>query len=331
MTFSALPPEICSAICAELKELGGSLTLVCRTSRIVCREVQRILYHSIDLRGRKRRAVKSWAHTVTQHTHLAERVHALVLKLPSIESMEVSDGTKIVAALRKCVNLKELRGIHGWLISDCSFRLEKFDGDFWRAQTQIRVLSLPYCLPSLKNQLPELIALSTMLGTLPPTILPARPLQRVETEFYPDFDPLMQYSQTLTILNLRGLSAHFLFSVPGNLATVGDSNPHYHYHAHTPTPILQEKFRKLQTFVLHARNLVSFVNDGNDYTMTSAPDLKRLGVDMLSACPTLLRAAFGMNIPHHEEISCVLTRPGGGGAIHAEAGTALDLEALDMF
>jgi hypothetical protein len=75
--------------------------------------------------------------------------------------MEVSDSAKIVAALCKCVNLKELRGIHGWLISDCSFRLEKFDGDFWRAQTQIRVLSLPYCPPSLENQLPELIALST--------------------------------------------------------------------------------------------------------------------------------------------------------------------------
>jgi hypothetical protein len=175
----------------------------------------------------------------------------------------------------------------------------------------------------------------------------------------------MQYSQTLTILNLWGPSAHFLFSVPGNLATLGDSIPvllhlsvveqvcavllcgllfdsetsfisqnhHYLYHAHTPTPILQEKFCKLQTFVLHARNLVSFVNHGNDYAMTSAPDLEWLGVDMLrlSACPTLLRVAISVNIPHHEEISCVLTRPGGGSAIHAEAGTALDLEALNMF
>jgi hypothetical protein len=65
--------------------------------------------------------------------------------------------------------------------------------------------------------------------------------------------------------------------------------------------------------------------------MTSAPDLECLGVDMLNACPTLLRPAIGVNIPHHKEISCVLTRPGGGSAIHAEAGTALDLEALNMF
>jgi hypothetical protein len=206
--------------------------------------------------------------------------------------MEISDSIKIVAALRKCVNLKELRGIHGWLISDCSFRLEKFEDilypvawwdGVWMTQTRICIPSLPYCPPSLENQLPELIALRTVLHTLPPTILPARPLQRVETEFYPDFAPL-RCSQTLMVLNLQGPSARFLFSVPGNLATLGDSflvllhsnvieqvravhfcgllfdsetsfvsqDPHNHYHVHTPTPILQEKFRKLQTFVLCA-------------------------------------------------------------------------------
>ncbi|KAJ7887616.1 hypothetical protein B0H14DRAFT_2695560 [Mycena olivaceomarginata] len=330
MTFSTLPPEICGVICTELRELGGNLALLCRTSRNFSREAQRILYHSVDLRGRKLRAVKSWAHAVTQHTHLAERVHALALQLPpNIDSLDASDTTKIVKALRKCVNLKELRGVHGWMTSGCRFRLQKFenllyckdrwDDDFWKEQTQIRVLSLSSALPSFDNQLPELIALGT--NTL--RDLPARPLQRFETAPHRDFSALGQYSQTLTTLNVRGHWPHHIPSIPQTLAAIAGSLPAlrnlgivelkkkhmlYNYNPTALTPILREKFRKLETFVL-----------------------QRLGADMLDACPTLLRAAIGAEVIPGRELSCVLTRSSGGGAIHAKAGTTLDFEALDMF
>ncbi|KAJ7893459.1 hypothetical protein B0H14DRAFT_2685023 [Mycena olivaceomarginata] len=209
MSFSTLPPEICGAICAEVKELRSNLAVLCTTSRNFCHEAQRILYHSVDLQGREMRATKSWAGAVTQHTHLAERMHALTVQLPSIESLDVSDIAKIVEALSRCINLKELRGVPECMISACPFRLEKFenlapfkgwwDDDFWKTQTEIRVLSPLYFPPSLENQMPvpNLIALRIVdLHTLP-----ERPLQRVETGFHTDLTPLVRYSRTLTTLN----------------------------------------------------------------------------------------------------------------------------------
>jgi hypothetical protein len=107
-----------------------------------------------------------------------------------------------------------------------------------------------------------------------------------------------------------------------------------------PTPIFRKGFRKLQTFVLHVRNiwrflsppdLGSFNSHSDNYEMASAPDLERLGVDILKACPTLLRAAIGSGAVRGQEMRCVLTRENGGGAIQAEAVTALEFEALGMF
>ncbi|KAJ7893447.1 hypothetical protein B0H14DRAFT_3427517 [Mycena olivaceomarginata] len=348
MNLSTLPPEICGVICTELKDLGGNLALLCRTSRNFRREAQRVLYHTVDLRGRKMRAVDSWAHTVTRNAHLAERVHALALQLPSIGSLDVSDVTKLVKALNKCINLKELRGAHEWMLSGCPFRLQKFgnlapfegrwDDDFWKTQTEIRVLSLPSLrkLPSFENQLLNVIA----LGTTTLDTLPARPLQRVETGFRSGFSPLAQYSQTLTTLSVRGWWASSIFSIPDILTSIAVSVPTLLHltiielkkmlllHSpDSPTPILRAGFRKLKTFVLHVRNIERFWStesdtpdsiDSNDYEMNYPPDLERLGVDILEGCPTLLRVAIGAE---KEE----------GGAIHVKAGTALDFEALDMF
>ncbi|KAJ7368978.1 hypothetical protein DFH08DRAFT_37061 [Mycena albidolilacea] len=361
MSFSTLPPEICGSVCHELKELGGNLAPLCTTSRNFSREAQRILYHSVDLRGREMRAVTSWAYTITEHTHLAERVHALVL--PAIESLDMSDNAKFVKALRKCINLKELRGAHGWMLSGFPFRLQKFENlvpweggvgdDFWKTQTEIRVLSLPYLpnLPSFENQLPNVIA----LGTPTLDVLPARPLQRVETRFLTsrDFSPLAQYSQTLTTLSVRGALASVQFSIPDILTSIAVSVPallHLSIIEHRkmflphspdpPTPIFRKGFRKLKTFVLQVRNIERFWStesdapdstDSNDYEMNHLPDLERLGVDILKACPTLLRAAIGSEVVRGQEMRCVLTRANGGGAIQAEAVTALEFEALDMF
>ncbi|KAJ7368956.1 hypothetical protein DFH08DRAFT_947840 [Mycena albidolilacea] len=364
MSFSALPPEIYGSICHELNELGSNLAPLCTISRNFSREAQRILYHSVDLRGREMCAVMSWAYTITEHTHLAERVHALVLQLPAIKSLDISDNAKIVKALRKWINLEELRGAHGWMISGLPFRLQKFENlapweggvedDFWKTQTEIRVLSLPYLpnLPSFENQLPNVIA----LGTPTLNVLPARPLQRVETAFLANgkFSPLAQYSQTLTTLSVRGASAYGPASIPDTLTSIAASVPallhlsiidlqkwpvYSGYGTRPPTPILRKGFRKLQTFVLHVRNVLCFMSPdlgspnshSDNYDMASAPNLERLGVDILKACPTLLRAAIGSEVARGQEMRCVLTRANGGGAIQAEAVTALEFEALDMF
>ncbi|KAJ7368993.1 hypothetical protein DFH08DRAFT_947874 [Mycena albidolilacea] len=231
MSFSTLPPEICGAICAEVKELRGNLAVLCTTSRNFCREAQRILYHSVDLQGREMRATKSWARAVTQYTHLAERMHALTLQLPSIESLDVSDIAKIVKVLSRCINLKELCGVPECMISACPFRLQKFenlapfkgwwDDDFWKTQTEIRVLSLTYFPPSLENQLPVPNLIALRIAVL--HNLPERPLQRVETGFHTDLTPLARYSRTLTTLNLQG--EWYLSPITQILAAIAASFP----------------------------------------------------------------------------------------------------------
>jgi hypothetical protein len=171
------------------------------------------------------RTVKSWARTVTRHSHLAERVHALALRLPATLTFDAQDATKIARALSRCSNLKELRVasqvdtphlsvertcIHGWMINEAPFRLTKFENTyfedsritaFWKAQTEIRVLSIPCTSSCFENQLlPNVIAIRTShLHDLPA----GRPLQRIETTFHRDLAPLMQYAGTLTTLNLR--------------------------------------------------------------------------------------------------------------------------------
>ncbi|KAF7352285.1 hypothetical protein MVEN_01192200 [Mycena venus] len=188
MALLTVPPEICAAICIEVDQSG--LALLCRTSRLLLGEAQRILYHSVDLRGRGMDAVRSWTLTVTRRSHLAERVHALALQLPDISTLDTSDSVKIGRALRLCVNLKELRllsefaqyqrrvdGIHSWMMSECPFRLHNIEIDsesqnrwnapFWKNQTEIRVLSMPYCrrLPAFfENQVPKVIALGLPLS-----------------------------------------------------------------------------------------------------------------------------------------------------------------------
>ncbi|KAF8182157.1 hypothetical protein K438DRAFT_1937833 [Mycena galopus ATCC 62051] len=359
-----LPPEICSAICDELEESTGTLALLCRTSRDFYHQAQRFLYRSVDLQGHDMRAVKSWARAVTRHAHLAERVHALALQLPDIQIPDKQDTTKIGRALHRCVNLKELRlsgdpeskGHHGWIMDDYPFRLQKFEsltglGDsiyFWKAQTQIRVLSLPRSptLPSFENQLLDVIA----LGTPYLSDLPAKPLQRIETWFQWDFSPLAQYSDTPTTLNIRGAWVHREFSISRPLAAIADSLPALvhlgmfelektfaaHFYEAAPAAIVRfpERFRQLETFVLQVRDFKRFVfhshSRASSFDMALADDVEALGVAIMNACPTLLRVAVGAEVKLGEKLTCVLTRSSGG--IQAEAGTTFEaLERLSMF
>ncbi|KAJ7862588.1 hypothetical protein B0H14DRAFT_2575255 [Mycena olivaceomarginata] len=257
MSFSTLPPEICGSICHELKELGGNLTPLCTTSHNFSREAERILYHSVDLRG---------------------------CELPAIKSLEILDIAKIAKALRKCINLKELRGHHEWMLS-----------------------GFPFCLQKFENQDPHI---ECVTGETP---------------------------ATLTTLSVRGAWAYGPSSISDTLTSIAASVPALLYlriielqklpvysghNARPLTPILRKGFRKLQTFVLHVRNILCFLSPpdlgspnshSDNYDMASAPDLEHLGVDILKACPTLLRAAIGSGVVRGQEMRCVLMRANGGG------------------
>ncbi|KAF7352306.1 Fungal-trans domain-containing protein [Mycena venus] len=343
--MASLPPEIYAAICDEVEE-SCTLALLCSTSPLFLDLAQRILYLSVDLRGCGMRAIKSWALAVTRHAHLAQRMHALALKLPDAPTLDTLDAMKIGRALSRCVNLKELRlaggmptyrnnYIHAWMVTEGTFRLHKFENlyfanwwseDFSNAQTEIRVLSIPYCrkLPSFENRLSNVVA----LGTASLHGLPAgKPLQRVETGLHKDFSPLAQYSQSLTTLNVCGQWIHGDFSISEVLAAIATSLPallhlgvtelkkeSVLHNVKTPTPILQY-FRKLETFILHVRNIHRFLDEEPpspiSYDMEIATDIEDLGMAIMNASPTLWRAAIGGEVTSGQEMTRVLMRSSG--------------------
>ncbi|KAJ7681001.1 hypothetical protein DFH06DRAFT_1164800 [Mycena polygramma] len=219
-----IPPEVYSLIRAAV-EYRAELVTLCRTSRAFRDEAQRILYRRVNL-GHQTRRLKSLALAVTRHSHLAEREHTLVLRLPETLKLSPLDGSRIKDTLGACINLKELRvscadaypfsspnSIDGWMLKDASFRLIKFANSYFRfdcimgfldAQSEICVFSTTThhdCFPPSDAQLPNLIAISVVsLHSLPA----GRPLQRIETRFQHDYSPLVRYSGTLTSLHLMG-------------------------------------------------------------------------------------------------------------------------------
>ncbi|KAJ7502495.1 hypothetical protein B0H11DRAFT_640524 [Mycena galericulata] len=248
MALARLPPEICAAICSDVEDVASLLNL-CRTSRLFRVQAQRLLYHSVDLRGRSMRSIKSWALAVTRHSHLAERVHTLALQLPGTVTLDASDATKIGRALNKCVNLKDLkisgevyangsrpRSLHGWMINESPFRLVNFENSyfdldwiqsFWKLQSEIRILSFPHFFsrfPFSPEELPNLIAVA---GFYVQDLPVGRPLQRIQMRLYGNLSLLAQYARTLSILNLlqEGISHVSGHTLSGVLVTIADSLP----------------------------------------------------------------------------------------------------------
>ncbi|KAJ7197419.1 hypothetical protein GGX14DRAFT_471311 [Mycena pura] len=229
-TTMNLPPEICAKICEELGQ-NDRVTL-CRTSRLLGDQAQRLIYRTVDLRRCTARALRSWCLAVTRHSELAERVYALSLGLPH-DLASSSDLGKIARALNRCLNIKELSihpensgpfgsqwegsSIQGWLITKCPFRLTKFShsyfknaflSEFWTPQSDIRVLAITCCIkfPCYDDQLPNLIALEVGdVRSLPS----GRALQRIQLRWsrysaqrLPELSALGRYSATLVTLNL---------------------------------------------------------------------------------------------------------------------------------
>ncbi|KAJ6515349.1 hypothetical protein C8R45DRAFT_206605 [Mycena sanguinolenta] len=363
LPFSIIPAEIWAIICGEVRGDAPTLASLCRTSPNSRVEAQRILYRSVDLRDRPARVVQLWSRTIMNNTYLAERVLALALQLPSPLKFEASDATKIVCALEKCVNLKELRvfgellgktgtyrtdGIHGWLINDCSFRVTKFENfyfedssikTFWRNQTEIQLLvtRTSSCLRDLEV-LPQVIALEADVLDLPE----GRALQRVSTRLEDRYIRHLARctAATLTTLYLSRNLVDPWFSIGHAITAVAgcflglihlvivEQKKSVPLNEKVLTTTLQ-KFSRLETLNLQMQNVASFMIDNATYQMNTATGVYGLGHEFMIACPTLRRVTIRAEV-EEQVLASVVTRSRGGG-IHEESGTMADFDASEMF
>ncbi|KAJ6507387.1 hypothetical protein C8R47DRAFT_1066242 [Mycena vitilis] len=360
-----IPPEVCSLICAAVVHRAELATL-CRTSRAFRDEAQRILYRRVNL-GHQTRQLKSLALAVTRHSHLAERVHTLVLRLPETLKLSPLDGSRIKDTLGACINLKELRvscadaypfsspaSIDGWMLNDASFRLIKFANSYFRfdcimgfldAQSEICVFSTTTHygrFPSSDAQLPNLIAISVVsLESLPA----GRPLQRIETRFHHDYSPLVRYSGTLTSLHLMGQWMDYGSTLSDTLIIISDMLPALVKLGVTEqrknrTPTLIEltpmatlrKFSRLETFLLLVRNVVRFDDQASArvYEMEDEQDLEDLGQAIMMTCSKLHRVVVGAHVQLGQELNCTLTRTTGG-EVRSKRGYELSSDGVSMF
>ncbi|KAF8131286.1 hypothetical protein K438DRAFT_1885827 [Mycena galopus ATCC 62051] len=341
---SLIPLEICSLICAEV-EGSSSLAALCRTSRFFQDEAQRILYRTI-----------LWALAVIRNVHLAERVHALSLRLPESSKLTPSDMDDLRCALHACINLKELKlsydeahanyrhptCVHGWMLDHAPFRLTKFantyfqpehlDG-FWSAQSEIRVLSflIPTTSPPFRSRTATASKPDCTQGPLLAPLPDGRPLQRLETSFTRDFTPLTQYSGTLTTLNLTRTSVDHEITLFGVVTSIVallpallhfgiaelQKRPDFNLEERSPAETLPG-FLRLETFFVILRNVVRVRNPVPNviYEM----DCK----DSLGNLASSIMAAF---VGAEREVG----QEGIDGKIQMCHGNEINFEAVSMF
>ncbi|KAJ7288030.1 hypothetical protein C8J57DRAFT_1706551 [Mycena rebaudengoi] len=357
-----LPPEICAYICEQVDP--AQLGPVCRVSRLLRDQAQRILYRTVNLRERNMKSVRSWCLAVTRRPHLAERVHSLSLQPPS--DLDPADTKRISIALRKCTNLKSLTvlhvripytsgSLHTWMLEDCPFRLTTFTNSYfnprklekiWDTQREIRVLSLQDSpeFPASDTQLPNLIALE--LSTVHELDV-KRPLQRLQIHFHQQsFSHLSHFSATLTTLNLLRIwtrnepivdvvvrvvhvlpaLVHFGITEPDRIET----RHHRSYHPEASPISALKGFTRIETLILQTRSISEFTEDPPDPARQDPSDLHAFGVAIMDACPTLRQAVLGAESPTGSERTCTLTRAAGQ-EMHSEEGTDFDFEAVSKF
>ncbi|KAJ7140967.1 hypothetical protein C8R44DRAFT_726662 [Mycena epipterygia] len=385
-TLLQIPPEICAKICEDVER--ADLISLLTISRLFSAQARRFIYRMVDLRRCSHRALMSSCLAVTRHTQLAERVHSLLLDLPADLALS-SDGPKIARALSKCVNLKELTiknendaifggvseysarpSIQGWMITKGPFRLTKFANSyfrdsflsqFWSAQSEIRILSIPTCetFPCYDDQLPNLIAVDVGTALALPK---ARGLQRIQLRirrsgYLEQLSALSRYSATLTTLNLRqaGISGLLGIStldildkiaqeVPGllHLGLTELFDAQSLFSEDSPISALV-KFAKLESFIFCSHSIIKFhevaPNHIDVYDLNIASGVQAFGSAIMNACPTLRLAIVGARVydsdpsrsqPKYSELVSTLTRTLGGG-IESENATRFDFPAVSMF
>jgi hypothetical protein len=103
--LKSFAPEICSLICEDPILQQRDLKSICFISHAFRKEAQRLLsYRFPCLRDGVR--VKAWCLSLERRPHIALDIQGLVLFLPPQASFH--DISRLVQALRMCVNLKEL-------------------------------------------------------------------------------------------------------------------------------------------------------------------------------------------------------------------------------
>ncbi|KAJ7604769.1 hypothetical protein FB45DRAFT_955172 [Roridomyces roridus] len=381
------PPELCALICEEVgTERKRDLLALCRVSQLFRDEAQRLIFRTVVVTQRQNSSpLESWCYAVTRRPQLAPRVYSLRLTLDHGLDL-TSDLDKLARALPKCVNLKELsvggrnwfshESHQGWALSNkCTFRLDKFTNSyfknkflsqFWNTQSEIRLLSLPVFtgpFPCHSDQLPNLIGLEVANIQALPT---GRPLERIQllTQWNPamtNLSALVQYSSTLTTLNLVEYHGSTAFSMHRILAQVAVTVPNLVHlgfaelrrQRTTYAPVKPEqpqgmpdaisvpilvRFQRLETFFCHLYNISHFIDvpARKAYSLDEPQDQEAFGRLTMAACGKLRRitVALDMRTPPEfkgDDLVCTLTRTGRDGDVHVEHGTRFDMDKVSMF
>jgi hypothetical protein len=100
-------PEICSLICQDPILQQRDLKSICFISHAFRKEAQRLLsYRFPCLRDAGR--IKAWCLSLKRRPHIPLDIQGLVLFLPPQAAFHADDISRLMQALRMCVNLKEL-------------------------------------------------------------------------------------------------------------------------------------------------------------------------------------------------------------------------------
>ncbi|KAJ6567826.1 hypothetical protein B0H10DRAFT_1055181 [Mycena sp. CBHHK59/15] len=362
-----LPPEICATICGEVDR--AALGVLCRISPLLRDQAQRMLYHTVDLQDRNMRFLRSWCLAVTRHSHLAERVHALSLQLPS--NLEPSDAQKISRALALCVNLKELTvrhepdaptddSVQTWILEACTFRLTHFVNSYFNFideelfighQPDLRLLSLPFSssFSCTDAQLPNLTAIDAPLGVV--VSLPgARPLERIQihcqrSEFLQGLSLLGRYASTLKTLTLVREGVEWGSStvdIVEDIAQVlpallhfgiNESEKLHSFFSIEESPIRGlQLFTHIETFAFRLRRGVCFwAPTETTYNVGTHAQLATFGLAILEGCPTLRQVTVGGEPFAGHELRCTVTRVAEREDAVFDDGDAFGLDAMSKF
>ncbi|KAF8817192.1 hypothetical protein BYT27DRAFT_7153851 [Phlegmacium glaucopus] len=136
-------PEICSLICEDPIFKRRDLNSICFISRPFRREAQRVLSFRFPyLRGAG--PIRAWCLSLKRRPHLALGVQDLILVMPRQTAFHADDIARLVQALKRCINLKELamlsqcrgRGLQDpstsvYMLDDHMFKLTKFVNNYF--------------------------------------------------------------------------------------------------------------------------------------------------------------------------------------------------------
>nr|GAT58391.1 predicted protein [Mycena chlorophos] len=361
-----LPLELLLMICNEAADSLETLARLCRTWRAFLAPSQRLMYCDVDLEAKSLKETRSWALAVSRHTHLAERVQSLSLRLPDVQQLSPTDSAKIGHALLACVNLKKLdflratTGVVDWRTSNldfvlhmCDFQLRSFTTSYFSfgsellriflaKQNELRFLAvLPgswidplvlEALPHPRPALPNLIGFKGDAFRIPEN----RSFQRLELFYTNGLPSLHQYAETLTTLNLISESTKGVFHLSLSSLAVSRMLPLLR-HLGLMSATQARELRSVDTLLRVAENLplgrletIAIVDRHSKVTTENV--LYEAAKNMLETHSSLRRVAFGANVAKTGERMCIVARDDDAtGEVETKMVNDLDFESVSMF